>query len=412
MLERFIRYCKINTRSDANSFTTPSTLIQFDLLNLLKQELEELGLKDVELRKDNAFVTATLPSNVDYDVPSIGFIAHVDTADYESENVKPQVVENYDGNDILLNKEKNIYMKPSQFPNLKDYIGHTLITTDGTTLLGADDKAGVAEIVEAIKYLIENPQIPHGEVKIAFGPDEEIGRGADKFDAKSFATKFAYTMDGAREGELEYESFNAACAKIKLKGVSVHPGSAYGLMVNVAKIAFEIDEKLPKEAVPELTRDREGFFLLTHMNVHLDTGEMTYIIRDHDKKLFESKKELIKNIVNEINEKYQKSHNITPIELDLFDQYYNMYDIIKDNMESVDLAIKCMEQLNIKPHIMPIRGGTDGSKISFMGIPTPNLFVGAENLHGQYEFASLNVMEKAKNLIIEIIKEHAKNYKK
>lgn len=400
--ERLIRYCKINTRSDAKSTTIPSTQSQVEFAEMLAKELEEIGLSEVVHNRDNGFVTATLESNVDYEVDTIGFLAHFDTADYNSENVNPQVIENYDGKDIVLNEE--LIMSVEDFPNLKDLVGHTLITTDGTTLLGADDKAGVSEIIEAMIYLVNHPEIKHGKVRVAFGPDEEIGKGANHFDAPGFGTKFAYTMDGSTLGELEYESFNAAQAEITLKGVSVHPGSAKNQMVNTAKLAFEFDSQLPQDQVPEKTEGYEGFFLLNNLKTTIDAGKMTYIIRDHDREKFEAKKQLIIDIAAKMNDKYGAERVLVEME----DQYYNMGEVISKDMESVELAKAAMEELGIVPKIHPIRGGTDGSKITFMGIPTPNLFTGGENFHGPYEFASLNVMEQAKNTIIKIIELKAK----
>ena len=399
MKERFFRYVKFETRSDENSQTIPSTETQLKFAEMLKKELEDIGLENVFINKA-CFVNATLPSNIDKKVPTIGFIAHMDTADFNAVGVNPQVIENYDGNDIVLNKEKNIIMKVDEFPNLKNYTSKTLVTTDGTTLLGADDKAGITEIVEAMKYLIEHPEIKHGTVKIAFGPDEEIGRGADYFNVDEFGADFAYTMDGGPLGELEYESFNAAQARFKIKGVSVHPGTAKGKMINAGLIASEIIQMFPKDEVPEKTEGYEGFFYLVEVKSTCEDGELIYIIRDHSKEKFENKKEFIRNVVKNINDKYGKE--IVTVELK--DQYYNMGEIIKDHMYVVDIAKDAMENLGIKPIIQPIRGGTDGSKISFMGLPTPNIFAGGENFHGKYEFVSWESMKSATDVIIEIIK--------
>ena len=399
MKERFFRYVKFETRSDENSQTTPSTETQLKFAEMLKKELEDIGLENVFINKA-CFVNATLPSNIDKKVPTIGFIAHMDTADFNAVGVNPQVIENYDGNDIVLNKEKNIIMKIDEFPNLKNYISKTLVTTDGTTLLGADDKAGITEIVEAMKYLIEHPEIKHGTVKVAFGPDEEIGRGADYFNVDEFGADFAYTMDGGPLGELEYESFNAAQASFKIKGVSVHPGTAKGKMINASLVINEIINMFPKDEVPEKTEGYEGFFYLVEVKSTCEDGELIYIIRDHSKEKFENKKEFIRNIVKNINDKYGKE--IVTVELK--DQYYNMGEIIKDHMYVVDIAKDAMENLGIKPIIQPIRGGTDGSKISFMGLPTPNIFAGGENFHGKYEFVSWESMKSATDVIIEIIK--------
>ena len=399
MKERFFRYVKFETRSDENSQTIPSTETQLKFAEMLKKELEDIGLENVFINKA-CFVNATLPSNIDKKVPTIGFIAHMDTADFNAVGVNPQVIENYDGNDIVLNKEKNIIMKVDEFPNLKNYTSKTLVTTDGTTLLGADDKAGITEIVEAMKYLIEHPEIKHGTVKIAFGPDEEIGRGADYFNVDEFGADFAYTMDGGPLGELEYESFNAAQASFKIKGVSVHPGTAKGKMINTSLVINEIINMFPKDEVPEKTEGYEGFFYLVEVKSTCEDGELIYIIRDHSKEKFENKKEFIRNIVKNINDKYGKE--IVTVELK--DQYYNMGEIIKDHMYVVDIAKDAMENLGIKPIIQPIRGGTDGSKISFMGLPTPNIFAGGENFHGKYEFVSWESMKSATDVIIEIIK--------
>lgn len=400
---RFIRYAKINTRSNEKSDTIPTTQSQVEFAKMLKQELIDLGLSEVQHNLDNGFVTATLPSNTDKDVPVIGFISHFDTADFNAENINPQVIEHYDGSDIVLNKEHDIVMKVSDFENLSNYVGHTLITTDGLTLLGADDKAGITEIIEAMIYLLAHPEIKHGEVRLAFGPDEEIGRGADHFDAKNFRATFAYTIDGGQLGELEYESFNAAQAVVHLQGVSVHPGTAKNKMVNAAKLAFEFDSHLPSDEVPEKTEGYEGFFLLHNMETTIDQGTLTYIIRDHDREKFEARKQLMHTIAETMNNKY----GVQRVTLKMQDSYYNMGDVIKKDMTPVNLAQQAMENLGIKPLIHPIRGGTDGSKISFMGIPTPNIFTGGENFHGRYEFVSLNNMEKAKQTIIEIVKLNA-----
>ena len=400
--ERFLKYVKFNTRSDEASETIPSTPSQMEFAKMLKKELEELGLSNIFVNKA-CFVNATLPSNIDKKVATIGFIAHMDTADFNAEGINPQIVENYDGKDIVLNKEQNIVLKVDEFPNLKNYISETLITTDGTTLLGADDKSGIVEIIEAVNYLKEHPEIKHGDIKIAFGPDEEIGRGADYFDVKEFAADYAYTMDGGPVGELEYESFNAAQAKFKIKGVSVHPGTAKGKMINASLIASEIIEMFPKDEVPEKTEGYEGFYFLDEMKSNCEEGEVVYIIRDHDKAKFLAKKEFVKELVEKINKKYGRE----VVKLELKDEYYNMGEIIKDHMYVVDIAKQAMENLGIKPIIKPIRGGTDGSKISFMGLPTPNIFAGGENFHGKYEFVALESMEKATDVIVEIVKLNA-----
>ena len=397
--ERFLRYVKFETRSDETSDTIPSTPSQMEFAKMLKKELEDLGLENVFINKA-CFVNATLPSNIDKKVKTIGFIAHMDTADFNAVGISPKIIENYDGKDIVLNKEKNIVMKVDEFPNLKNYIGKTLITTDGTTLLGSDDKSGIVEIIEAVKYLIEHPEIKHGEIKMAFGPDEEIGRGADYFDVKEFAADYAYTMDGGPVGELEYESFNAAQATFTIKGVSVHPGTAKGKMINAGLIAAEIISTFPKDEVPEKTEGYEGFYYLCNVEASCEDGQVIYIIRDHDREKFNTKKKFVEEIAKKINEKYPKK----VVELEMKDQYYNMGEIIKDHMYVVDIAKEAMENVGVTPLIKAIRGGTDGSKISFMGLPTPNIFAGGENFHGKYEFVALESMEKATDVIIEIIK--------
>ncbi len=404
MLERLIRYCKVNTRSDESSKTVPSTVSQVEFAKALASELRELGFSEVTHRLDNGFVTATIPSNSDKPVDTLGFIAHFDTADFNSENVMPQIIENYDGNDIVLNKALDVVMTVDKFPNLKNYVGHTLVTTDGTTLLGADDKAGIVEIIEAMLYFVAHPEVKHGEIRVAFGPDEEIGRGANLFDAKDFRARYAYTLDGSVLGELEYESFNAASGKVTLHGVSVHPGTAKDKMVNTSKLAFEFDSMLPQEDVPEKTEGYQGFFLLHDMKTTIELGHMSYIIRDHDKEKFLLRKQLMLDNAKAINEKY----GTTRVVVELNDSYYNMAEVIAKDFKPVELAKQAMANLGITPIIKPIRGGTDGSKISFMGIPTPNLFTGAENFHGKFEFASKEVMEKAVSVIIEIIKLNAK----
>lgn len=400
LLKRFIQYVKLNTRSDASSSTIPTTKSQEEFAFILKEELERIGLSKIDYNQTNGFLTAVLPKNAD-NYPSVGLIAHLDTADFNAENITPLVHENYDGKDVLLNKEQDIVMKVSEFPNLKDYIGETLITTDGTTLLGADDKAGIVEILGAIDYFIANPDENHGDIWVAFGPDEEIGQGADHFDVSRFPADYAYTIDSGRVGHFEYETFNAAQATIKIDGTSVHPGTAYGMMVNANKVANLIDQRLPQDEVPEKTRGKEGFYLLHDYHGSIDKAEMVYIIRDHDKVLFEDRKERLVSIVETLNKELDRPR----IHIELKDQYYNMKEIIEKDMTSVDVAIKAMKNLGIEPIITPFRGGTDGSKISFMGLPTPNIFTGGENFHGQYEFITLEAMETATKTIIEIIKE-------
>ena len=397
--DRFLRYVKFETRSDEKSETIPSTPTQLEFAKILAKELEEIGMENVYVN-DACFVNATLPGNIDKDVPVIGFIAHMDTADFNANNVNPQIVENYDGKDIILNEAKDIVLSVEEFPNLKNYMGRTVITTDGTTLLGADDKAGIVEIIEAMKYLIEHPEIKHGTVKVAFGPDEEIGRGADNFNVEEFGADFAYTMDGGPVGELEYESFNAAGAFFKIKGKSVHPGTAKGKLINASLIAAEVVNSFPADEVPEKTEGYEGFYFLDKINSNCEEAELSYILRDHDREKFEAKKKFAANVAKKINEKYGKEL----VSVEIKDQYYNMGEIIKDHMNVVEIAKKAMENLGIKPVIEPIRGGTDGSKISFMGLPTPNIFAGGENFHGKYEFVALESMILATDVIVEIVK--------
>ncbi|MFS7400070.1 peptidase T [Carnobacterium maltaromaticum] len=400
LIPRFLRYVKTETRSDATSKTVPSTQSQVEFAQTLKEELADLGMSQVSYNEKNGFVTATLPSNCDKEVPTIGFIAHMDTADFNAVKVNPQFHENYNGEEIILSATENIRLAPNDFPNLKNYIGQTLITTDGTTLLGADDKAGIAEIMTAMEILLKDKTIKHGTIKVAFGPDEEIGIGADLFDVANFGADFAYTMDGGPVGELEYESFNAAQAEIKIQGKNVHPGTAKNTMVNALKLALKIDAALPQDEVPEKTDGREGFFHLVSMSGEVEEAQMTYIIRDHDHDKFIARKNQLQDIANKINEESGSERvNVT-----LFDQYYNMKDIIEKDLSIVDLAEKAMINLGIKPIIEPIRGGTDGSKLSFMGLPTPNIFAGGENFHGRYEFVAVESMRKATDVIVEIAK--------
>lgn len=400
IIERFTSYVKIDTQSNEDSETCPSTPGQWDLLHKLEEELKSIGMEDVTL-DENGYLMASLPSNTDKHVPTIGFLAHVDTAtDFTGKNVNPQLVENYDGGDILLNDSLHITLSPKEFPNLENYKGHTLITTDGTTLLGADNKAGIAEIMTAMAYLIQHPEIKHGKVRVAFTPDEEIGRGPHKFDVEAFQAQYAYTVDGGRLGELEYESFNAAGAKITIKGSNIHPGSAKGKMINSIKIGMELQNKLPAEEAPEYTEGYEGFYHLLSMNGDVEQTKMNYIIRDHDKEKFEAKKANLEKIVNEFKQKYGENNII----LEISDQYYNMKDKIEPVKHIVDIAYEAMKDLNIEPIIQPIRGGTDGSQLSFMGLPTPNIFTGGENFHGKYEYISVDNMEKATQVIIGITK--------
>lgn len=401
--ERLIRYAKINTRSDEASTTVPSTVCQLDLLHLLVDELKAIGLQEVEFNPENAFVTATLPATSDKPVPTIGFIAHVDTADFNSENVQPRLIPNYDGRDIVLNQAQDIVMKVADFPALSSYQGQTLIVTDGTTLLGADDKSGIAEIMTAMAYLAAHPEIEHGKVRVAFGPDEEIGRGADRFDVAHFGCDFAYTMDGGPVGELQYESFNAAGARLHFHGKNIHPGTAKGKMINAVQLLKDFLSALPEDQVPEKTDGRQGFIHPMEAQVTVDQGRLDLIIRDHDRQAFQAKKKLVQNIVDKMNAAYP----VPVLSLEMKDQYYNMAEVIEQDMKSVELAKSAMEAIGIKPIIEPIRGGTDGSKISFMGLPTPNIFAGGENMHGRYEFVAVESMVKATQVIVGIIQANA-----
>ncbi|PTO39270.1 peptidase T [Enterococcus mundtii] len=399
LLPRFLRYVKTETQSDPTSHTTPSTQTQVEFAQVLKKELEDLGLSDVTYNAENGFVIATLPSNVDHDVRSIGFIAHMDTADFNAVGVSPQIIENYDGEStIVLDKEGRFTLNVKDFPNLKNYGGHTLITTDGTTLLGADDKAGIAEIMTAMEILLKNPSIPHGEIRVAFGPDEEIGVGADKFDVEQFNVDFAYTIDGGPLGELQYETFSAAQANITIQGKNVHPGTAKNTMINALQLAIDFHNALPADEVPEKTEGYEGFFHLMALTGSPEEAKMSYIIRDHKRDSFEARKAMITSIQEKMNQQFDQER----IQVEMYDQYYNMREIIEKDMSIVDLAEKAMIELEIKPVIEPVRGGTDGSKISYLGIPTPNLFAGGENMHGRFEFVSLQVMEKATDVIVKI----------
>lgn len=400
LLERFITFAKLNTRSDATSPTIPTTYSQVEFAMILKKELEMMGLESIFYNEKNGFLTAKLSGNSKDKTIAVGFIAHLDTADYNAENINPQIFAEYDGKDVVLNPEKNIIMKVSEFPNLSDYIGETLITTDGTTLLGADDKAGIVEILEMLDYFIDNPKVEHGDIYVAFGPDEEIGTGADHFDSSFFPVDYAYTIDSGRIGHFEYETFNAAQATIKIDGTSVHPGTAYGMMVNALKVAIQFDEQLPQLDVPEKTRGYEGFYLLHNLEGTIDFATMTYIIRDHDKARFQERKNYIERLVTEMNQSLDRPR----LSVHMIDQYFNMKDIIENDMTSVEVAIEAMEKLDIKPIITPFRGGTDGSKISFLGIPTPNIFTGGENFHGQYEFITLESMQTVAKTLIEIVK--------
>ena len=406
IIKRFISYITIDTESDPNSNTTPSTKKQWDLANKLVEEVKAIGMSDITI-DENAYIMATLPSNVDFDVPTIGFISHFDTSpDFTGANVKPQIIENYDGKDIVLNKEQDIILSPSYFEDLLLYKGKTLITTDGTTLLGADDKAGITEIVTAMEYLINNPHIKHGKIRVGFTPDEEIGRGAHKFDVDKFGADWAYTMDGSQIGELEYENFNAAGAVIKAKGKIVHPGYAKGKMINSMYYATEFINSLPRLETPEHTEGYQGFFHLTKIEGKVEETSLHYIIRDHDKEKFEARKSLMEKIVNDLNKKFES--NIFSIELK--DQYFNMKEKVEPVMHIVDIAEEAMKSLGIKPLIKPIRGGTDGSQLSYMGLPCPNIFAGGHNFHGRYEYVPVESIQKAVEVICKIAELTATKY--
>ena len=400
IVERFIKYIGIDTKSDENSNTCPSTKGQLELGKLLVEELKELGLEDVK-QDENGYIYATLKSNIDKKVPTIGFVSHLDTSpDIDGKCINPKIF-TYEGGDIKLNDQYT--MTEKEFPYLKDLVGKELITTDGTTLLGADDKAGVAAIIDAMEYLINHPEIKHGDIKIGFTPDEEIGRGADKFDVKGFNADFAYTVDGGPLGELEYENFNAASVKIEIQGQNVHPGTAKGIMVNSLRIAMEIENMLPVNEKPEYTEGYEGFYLLDDINGSVDYTVMNYIIRDHSMEKFEQKKNHIQKVVDFLNDKYG---NIINIEIE--DSYYNMKEKIEPHMEIIELAKKSMLDIGIEPHIQPIRGGTDGARLSYMGLPCPNLFTGGYNFHGRYEFIPVESMKLASQLIAKIAENNAK----
>ena len=399
LLERFLRYVKINTRSDENTTRTPTTQSQVDFaLNILKPELEELGLSNVHYLESNGYLVATLPANDDQLTRKIGFISHMDTADFNAEGVSPQVIESYDGGIIPLGTS-GYNLNPTDFPNLQNYIGHTLITTDGTTLLGADDKSGIAEIMTALAHLKAHPEIKHCEIRVGFGPDEEIGIGADKFDVDDFDVDFAYTVDGGPLGELQYETFSAAGAELTFYGRNVHPGTAKGQMVNALQLAIDFHNQLPAEDRPELTDGYQGFNHLQTMTGTVEEANSSYIIRDFETESFENRKATFQEIADKMNQAYGQ----TRVDLVIKDQYYNMRQVIEKDMMPVELAKEVMEDLGIVPVIKPIRGGTDGSKISFMGIPTPNLFAGGENMHGRYEYVSLQTMEKAVDVILGIV---------
>ena len=403
ILDRFLRYVAVDTKADPESETQPSAARELDLLKMLRDELVAMG---VEATLDEyGYVMASIPSNCDKtDVPAIGFIAHVDTApDASGADIKPQIIENYDGGEIALKGVPGLRLKPSEFPEMLQYVGQTLITTDGTTLLGADDKAGIAEIMNAVQYIVEHPEFKHGDIKIGFTPDEEIGRGVVKFDVAKFGAKYAYTMDGGSVGELEYENFNAAGATITIQGCNVHPGTAKGKMRNASLIAMELHGLLPVDQRPEYTCGYEGFFHLISFEGEVESATFSYIIRDHDMQLFEEKKALIQKCVDFINAKYGEG----TATLDLKHQYYNMRKEVEPHYHIVETAMKAMEMEGIKPKIQPIRGGTDGANLSFMGLPCPNIFAGGHNFHGKMEYVPLESMEKASKVILNIIRLYA-----
>ena len=400
LIKRFVKYAKVHTTSSEDSETVPSTEIQKDLGKILVEDLKEIGLSDAYM-DDKGYVYATLKANTDKNLKKIGFIAHMDTSPAASgENVNPQIHRNYDGGDIVVNKEKNIVLSPNEFSILSEKVGKTIITSDGTTLLGADDKAGITEIIEALKYIIENPQIEHSDIKVCFTPDEEVGRGADFFDVEGFNTDFAYTVDGGEIGELEYENFNASSVDVKIIGKSVHPGSAYNVMINAAAVATEFHSMVPQNEVPEKTKGYEGFYMLTYIGGEVDEAKLSYILRDFDLDGLNQRKAKIEEITKTLQQKYGEDRII----VDIKDSYYNMKEKIEPVMYIIDLAKKAMKDTDVEPKIVPIRGGTDGARISYMGIPTPNLFTGGYNFHGYYEYAVAEEMEKAKEVIINIVK--------
>ncbi|NEZ75973.1 peptidase T [Clostridium botulinum] len=403
VLERFLGYIKVDTQSSEESDTVPTTKTQLEFAKKLGEELKAIGLKDVSV-DENGYVMATLESNIDKKVPTIGFIAHMDTSpDLSGTNINPRIVEKYDGQDIVLNKEKNIVLKINEFPEILEYKGQDIVVTDGNTLLGADDKAGIAEIITAMEYLINHSEIKHGTIKVGFTPDEEVGKGADHFDVKKFGADLAYTLDGGGIGELECETFNAAKAKVIIEGRNVHPGSAKNKMTNAVLVANKFINMLPENEVPERTEGYEGFFHLLSVKSEVETAELNYIIRDFDRKKFEERKEQIKEVGKKINEEYNKEIVCVKVE----DQYYNMKEKIDEVKYVVDIAYDAMKAIDIEPILVPIRGGTDGSRLSFMGLPTPNLFAGGHNFHGRFEFVPVLSMEKAAELVVKIAELYA-----
>ncbi len=408
IIDRFISYVTVDTESDPNSNTTPSSEKQWVLANQLVSELKSIGMTDVTI-DENAYIMATLESNVTHSVPIIGFVSHFDTTpDFTGANVKPQIIRNYDGGDIVLNEAQNIVLSPNYFKDLLLYKGQTLITTDGTTLLGADDKAGITEIVTAMEFLIQNPEIKHGKIRVGFTPDEEIGRGAHKFDVAKFGAEWAYTMDGSQIGELEYENFNAAGAKITFKGKSVHPGYAIGKMINSMLIANDFINELPKNEIPQETIDYEGFYHVHHLTGSIEETVLELIIRDHSASEFQKRKERIQNIASKINEKFAVQFGEAICIAEIKDQYFNMKEKVEPVMHIVDIAEEAMKNIGIEPIIKPIRGGTDGSQLSYMGLPCPNIFAGGHNFHGKYEYVPVESIQKAIDVIVEIAQLTAK----
>lgn len=406
VIERFLKYVTFDTQSDESTGVTPSTPKQMVFAQYLKTELEELGLKDISL-DENGYLFATLPSNVNHEVPVVGFIAHMDTSpDMSGENVKPRIVEKYDGKDIPLCAEENIILSPANFPELLDHVGEDLIVTDGHTLLGADDKAGIAEIVGAVAYLIAHPEIKHGDIRIGFNPDEEIGLGAHKFDVEKFGAKWAYTMDGGEVGELEFENFNAAAAKIRVKGRNVHPGYAKNKMINSLLVANEYASLLPADETPGTTEGYEGFYHLIGMEGEVENTVLSYIVRDHDREKFEARKQALLNYAAQLNEKYGEG----TVTVELKDQYYNMRQQVEPLMHIIDIAFAAMQEAGVTPKVKAIRGGTDGAQLSFKGLPCPNIFAGGLNFHGRYEFVPVQSIEKAMNVVVKIAELTAKRY--
>ena len=406
VIERFLKYVTFDTQSDESTGVTPSTPKQMVFAQYLKTELEELGLKDISL-DENGYLFATLPSNVNHEVPVVGFIAHMDTSpDMSGENVKPRIVEKYDGKDIPLCAEENIILSPANFPELLDHVGEDLIVTDGHTLLGADDKAGIAEIVGAVAYLIAHPEIKHGDIRIGFNPDEEIGLGAHKFDVKKFGAKWAYTMDGGEVGELEFENFNAAAAKIRVKGRNVHPGYAKNKMINSLLVANEYASLLPANETPGTTEGYEGFYHLIGMEGEVENTVLSYIVRDHDREKFEARKQALLDYAARLNEKYGEG----TVTVELKDQYYNMRQQVEPLMHIIDIAFAAMQEAGVTPKVKAIRGGTDGAQLSFKGLPCPNIFAGGLNFHGRYEFVPVQSIEKAMNVVVKIAELTAKRY--